>query len=208
MECFSSNRDIYKVFHCWSVNHSTGDTFSPLHLFFRDYTGTITTIILITTCYFVIVLPSSWTQWLQPFLQLHGSTLTDTAVLYKKDMKDICTLTSLVLLLIVIRDFLCNTLFKHIAHWLKIQNTPEKPQSIHKCEEQSWLVLYYVFSFSTGLTLIRKYIGFRLNNVWEDYPVLLLPWDYKLFYMVQCAFYFQAIILLFIEVCSNFQGTV
>ena len=61
-------------------------------------------------------------------------------------------------------------------------------------------MLYYTFSFTTGITIIRKYIGFSLNNVWKDYPQLLYPWGFKLFYLTQCAFYFQCLLLLFTEV--------
>lgn len=64
------------------------------------------------------------------------------------------------------------------------------------------MVLYYTFSFSTGLSLISKYVGFSMKNVWLEYPVLTYPMDFKVFYMIQCAFYFHLIVLLFTEVSS------
>ena len=39
-----------------------------------------------------------------------------------------------------------------------------------------------------------------MKNVWLDYPVLTYPTDFKVFYMIQCAFYFHLIVLLFTEV--------
>lgn len=33
-----------------------------------------------------------------------------------------------------------------------------------------------------------------------EYPQLLYPWGFKLFYLTQCAFYCQCLILLFTEV--------
>ena len=62
------------------------------------------------------------------------------------------------------------------------------------------MVLYYTFSFSTGLSLVYKYVGFSMKNVWLGYPVLTYPTDFKVFYMIQCAFYFHLIVLLFTEV--------
>lgn len=64
------------------------------------------------------------------------------------------------------------------------------------------MVLYYTFSFSTGLSLISKYVGFSMKNVWLEYPVLTYPTDFKVFYLIQCAFYFHLIVLLFTEVSS------
>lgn len=64
------------------------------------------------------------------------------------------------------------------------------------------MVLYYTYSFSAGISLIYKYVGFSMKNVWLEYPVLSYPLDFKVFYMVQCAFYFHLIVLLFTEVRS------
>ena len=41
-----------------------------------------------------------------------------------------------------------------------------------------------------------------MKNVWLEYPVLTYPMDFKVFYMIQCAFYFHLIVLLFTEVSS------
>lgn len=58
----------------------------------------------------------------------------DGQYLYQKDIKDICTVVSLTILLTMIRYFLCHTLFNLIAKWLHIEDTLEKPQAIHKTE--------------------------------------------------------------------------
>ena len=41
-----------------------------------------------------------------------------------------------------------------------------------------------------------------MKNVWLEYPVLTYPMGFKVFYMIQCAFYFHLIVLLFTEVSS------
>lgn len=51
--------------------------------------------------------------------------------------------------------------------------------------------------------MVRKYIGFTLNNVWLEYPQIYYPWDFKLFYLVQCAFYVSLIVTVLIEVGVN-----
>ena len=61
-------------------------------------------------------------------------------------------------------------------------------------------MLYYLFSFSAGITVIRRHIGFTLNNVWLEYPQLYYTWDFKVFYLAQCSFYVMSVIVLFIEV--------
>lgn len=107
---------------------------STLHLFFRDHTGTILTIITLLLSYGVIIFPQEWIQWLYPFFQLHGGVYIDGQFVYRKDIKDIYTVASFIVLLTVLRYFLCNTLFQLIAKWLKIEDTLEKPQAIHKTE--------------------------------------------------------------------------
>ncbi|KAK8832049.1 hypothetical protein WA577_005146, partial [Blastocystis sp. JDR] len=183
----------------YMINYKVDDSMSPLHLFFRDHTGTIFTIVTIAVCYFAILFPEPVSRWLSSFFTLHGAIYSSDGVVYEKDIRDICTVVGLTVGLTVLRYFLCHTLFRLIAKWLHIEDTLEKPQLVHKTEEQAWLVLYYTFSFTTGVTIIRKYIGFSLNNVWKDYPQLLYPWGFKLFYLTQCAFYFQCLLLLFTE---------
>lgn len=107
---------------------------SSVHLFFRDYTGTIVTVLLIICCYVAIILPEEWSQWLYPFFILHGGVYKDGVFFYQKDIKDICTVISLTILLTVIRYFLCNTIFRLVARVLKIENTLEKTQVVHKTE--------------------------------------------------------------------------
>lgn len=186
---------------------------SPIHLFFRDYTGTFFAILLIVSLYFAMILPSSSSKWLKDFFRLHGEVEIDGQQLFAKSIHDIQTVFSLAVLLLTLRYFLSNTLFRLIAQVMNIHNSLDQPHIEHKCEvnsshglhsqEQAWLVLYYTFSFSAGITIIRKYIGFTLNNVWLEYPQLYYPWDFKLFYLTQCSFYVTLIVVLFIEVETN-----
>ena len=107
---------------------------SPIHLFFRDHTGTILTFLVIIASYLVIVLPSTFTGWLTPFFCLHGATVVDGTTLYEKSIRDIFTVASLTILLLILRYFLCHTVFRLIARWLKIEDSLERPQVVHKCE--------------------------------------------------------------------------
>ena len=107
---------------------------SPIHLFFRDYTGTILTYITIVSLYLVFVLPNSWVSWLTPFFQIHGKIEIEGQILYEKSINDLFTVVSFTFMLLIIRYFLCNTLFSLIAKWLKIENSLENPQIVHKCQ--------------------------------------------------------------------------
>ena len=110
------------------------DSLSPIHLFFRDHTGTIFAILTILVCYLAILLPEPASSWLSCFLKLHGAVYTENGVVYQKDLKDVCTVVGLTVALTVLRYFLCHTLFRLIAKWLKIEDTIEKPQLVHKTE--------------------------------------------------------------------------
>lgn len=124
----------YKYHPINSITSSIDDSMSPLHLFFRDYTGTILTYIAIISFYLVIVLPSSWVSWLTPFFQIHGKIDVESQTLYEKSINDLFTVASFTFLLLIVRYFLCNTLFSLIAKWLKIENSLENPQIVHKCQ--------------------------------------------------------------------------
>ena len=65
---------------------------------------------------------------------MHGGRVIDGNYEYQKDIKDIYTVITLTIMLTVLRYFLCNTLFRLIATSLKIENTLEKPQAVHKTE--------------------------------------------------------------------------
>lgn len=116
------------------ITSSIDDSMSPIHLFFRDYTGTILAYIAIISFYLVIVLPSSWVSWLTPFFQIHGKIDVEGQTLYEKSINDLYTVVSFTFLLLIVRYFLCNTLFSLIAKWLKIENSLENPQIVHKCQ--------------------------------------------------------------------------
>lgn len=186
---------------------------SSLHLFFRDYTGAFFAAALIFLAYVAIVLPSSWGKWIQDLFRLHGQIEIDGKVLYAKSWHDLATVGVLASALLALRYFLSNTLFRILARGMGIRNSFSQPQIEHKCQvgeisgnerqEQAWMVLYYTFSFSAGITMVRKYIGFTLNNVWLEYPQIYYPWDFKLFYLVQCAFYVSLIVIVLIEVGIN-----
>lgn len=124
----------YKLVHSLFLSCRVDDSMSPLHLFFRDHTGTIFTIILIVVCYFAILFPEPVSTWLSSFLTLHGAIVTEDGIAYEKDIKDICTVVGLTVGLTVLRYFLCHTLFRLIAEWLHIEDTLEKPQLVHKTE--------------------------------------------------------------------------
>lgn len=110
------------------------DSMSPLHLFFRDHTGTIFTIVTIAVCYFAILFPEPVSRWLSSFFTLHGAIYSNDGVVYEKDIRDICTVVGLTVGLTVLRYFLCHTLFRLTAKWLHIEDTLEKPQLVHKTE--------------------------------------------------------------------------
>ena len=124
----------YKLVHSLFLSCRVDDSMSPLHLFFRDHTGTIFTIILIVVCYFAILFPEPVSTGLSSILTLHGAIVTEDGIAYEKDIKDICTVVGLTVGLTVLRYFLCHTLFRLIAEWLHIEDTLEKPQLVHKTE--------------------------------------------------------------------------
>lgn len=124
----------YKYRPINSVTSSIDDSMSPVHLFFRDYTGAILAFIAIISFYLIIVLPSSWVSWLTPFFQIHGKIDVEGQTLYEKSINDLFTVVSFTFLLLIVRYFLCNTLFSLIAKWLKIENSLENPQIVHKCQ--------------------------------------------------------------------------
>ena len=116
------------------MTHRVDDSLSPIHLFFRDHTGTIFAILTLFVCYLAILLPEPASRWLSCFLELHGAVYTENGVVYQKELKDICTVAGLTVALTVLRYFLCHTLFRLIATWLNIEDTIEKPQLVHKTE--------------------------------------------------------------------------
>ena len=107
---------------------------SSIHLFFRDYTGVFFAVLLIVSLYFAMILPTSSSQWLKDFFRLHGAVVIDGKPLFAKSMHDIQTVFSLAVILLTLRYFLSNTLFRLIAHVMGIHNSPEQPQIEHKCE--------------------------------------------------------------------------
>ena len=110
---------------------------SPIHLFFRDYTGTFFAILLIVSLYFAMILPSSSSQWLKDFFRLHGEVEIDGQQLFAKSIHVIQTVFSLAVLLLTLRYFLSNTLFRLIAQVMNIHNSLDQPHIEHKCEVNS-----------------------------------------------------------------------
>lgn len=104
---------------------------SPLHLFFRDYTGTFFTIALILSLYVAMIFPDSF---IARFFQLHGKVILEGKTLYAKSIHDIQTVITFATLLLTLRYFLSNTLFRLLAKTMGIRNSPSQPQIEHKCE--------------------------------------------------------------------------
>ena len=104
---------------------------SPLHLFFRDYTGTFFAIALVVSLYSAMIFPNSF---IASFFQLHGQVTIEGRTLYAKSIHDIQTVITFATLLLTLRYFLSNTLFRLLAKTMGIRNSPSQPQIEHKCE--------------------------------------------------------------------------
>ena len=104
---------------------------SPLHLFFRDYTGTFFAIVLVLSLYVAMIFPDSF---IASFFQLHGKVVLEGKTLYAKSIHDIQTVITFATLLLTLRYFLSNTLFRLLAKTMGIRNSPSQPQIEHKCE--------------------------------------------------------------------------
>lgn len=123
-----------------NTNGRIDDTMSPLHLFFRDYTGTFFAIALILSLYVAMIFPNSF---IAGFFQLHGKVILEGKTLYAKSIHDIQTVITFATLLLTLRYFLSNTLFRLLAKTMGIRNSPSQPQIEHKCEVGSFPASHY-----------------------------------------------------------------
>ena len=124
----------YKYYHVLEIIRRVNDSMSPLHLFFRDYTGAFFAAFILLLTYLAIVLPSSSGQWVHNLFQLHGMVEVDGKRVYTKSVNDIATVGMLTSILLALRYFLSNTLFRIITQKMGIQNSVDQPQIEHKCE--------------------------------------------------------------------------
>lgn len=176
------------------------DALSPIHLWFREYTGVICSVVLLSLVGCLLTLPEGYRSWISSLFSLHDPIVVDPSLtLYGKDKRDVLTVLLIAIFLVGVRQLLCSGVFIYIARLMGISDSVDHPYNVHKTGENAWLVLYYSTSFLTGLRMCKKYLNLRMDSIWDNYPELYLPMDIKLFYLTQCAFYVQLLILVAIE---------
>ena len=64
-------------------------------------------------------------------------------------------------------------------------------------------MLYYICSFTFGFKLVRYDLQYSLDNAWLNYPHIYVPFEYKLYYLIQLSFYFHQLVVISVEVCLS-----
>ena len=98
--------------------------------------------------------------------------------------------------LIFLRSFLIIYLFKPCAKLLGIKKFVATQRFI----EQSWSIIYYVLSWGFGFYLYYKSdYFFNCYNIYANWPHDKLSSEFKFYYLVQTANWFQQCIVIFLE---------
>jgi acyl-CoA-dependent ceramide synthase len=86
-------------------------------------------------------------------------------------------------------------LIRPLALWCKV-----RPQEHLKAEEAGWFFCYDACFWTWGLTLLIREPGwFGTARLWEGYPLIWLQGDFKLYYILQFAFWVSSVWVLLVE---------
>ncbi|XP_051948865.1 ceramide synthase 2-like [Xyrauchen texanus] len=79
---------------------------------------------------------------------------------------------------------------RQIHRWFKRRRNEERPNQLKKFKEASWRFTFYLLAFIAGLAaLIDKPWLYKMEEMWNGFPVLtLLPSQYW-YYMIELGFY-------------------
>ncbi|KAK8802103.1 hypothetical protein WA158_006498 [Blastocystis sp. Blastoise] len=138
-----------------------------------------------------------------PFITIQNSVIIENQVKYSFGWNDFPFVCFSALMLTAVRYILSVTIFPKIATRFEVYDNEVEDEKIvttyHKCIEQEWLVLYYLFSFTFGFRIIKQEMNLSLDNMWIGYPFKEVSLQFKLFYLIQLSFYFHQIVVITVE---------
>ncbi|GAA5861753.1 hypothetical protein JCM8547_000724 [Rhodosporidiobolus lusitaniae] len=128
---------------------------------------------------------------------LHLSFRKPDTDLYYKGRDDAFYIFWWVIAFWFLRDALMRWAYEPLAKKLGIR----QKKAVVRFAEQAWALTYCIFSFSLGLYINQTSNYRNLNTIhfWKDYPHDALPALTKWYYLVECAFWIQQIIVLNLE---------
>lgn len=132
--------------------------------------------------------------YFQPFLKLNYPLENG---LYSYGILDLCTVYSLILILLSIRYILRGTVFPLVGMIMHVEKASELEQ--RKFYEQLWVGLYYFCSFVWGVYTCLQYhpnFYFHTKYLWTNYPVLTRTMNLKLYYLTEMAYYLAMIVVV------------
>lgn len=133
-------------------------------------------------------------KYFQPFMKMQYPLENG---LYSYGILDLCTVYSLILILLSIRFILRCTVFPVLGMIVHIEKASEIEQ--RKFKEQLWVGLYYFCSFVWGVYTCSTYhpnFYFNTKYLWINYPVLTRTLNLKLYYLTEMAYYLSMIIVV------------
>ncbi|CAH1102201.1 unnamed protein product [Psylliodes chrysocephalus] len=90
---------------------------------------------------------------------------------------------------------------RQVERWLRLRKGQNKPSTLIKFCENAWRCIYYIFSFTYGLTILwDKPWLWDINECWTDFPHQNVTSDVWWYYMISMTFYWSLSISQFFDV--------
>ncbi|KAL6929010.1 sphingosine N-acyltransferase lag1 [Hanseniaspora valbyensis] len=119
--------------------------------------------------------------------------------LYGKGINDLCFVFTYMIFFTFFRDFIMFMLIRpltiHVFHVYKIGK-------IKRMMEQCYSIVYYGISGPVGLFVMKYHSNlwlFNTENMYKSYPDIQLGYYFKLYYLVQAAFWLQQACILVLQ---------
>ncbi|KAK9239791.1 TLC domain-containing protein [Lipomyces kononenkoae] len=120
-----------------------------------------------------------------------------SAVMYGKGKKDFCFVAYYTIVFSFVREFFMQQIFEPLAKWCGLT----KPGKIKRFMEQTYSIMYYGIMSPWGLYIMRHMPlwYFETRPMYEHYPHKSHELDFKLYYLLQAAFWTQQSVVLFLQ---------
>ncbi|KAK9367851.1 TLC domain-containing protein [Lipomyces kononenkoae] len=121
----------------------------------------------------------------------------DSTVMYGKGKKDFCFVAYYMIVFSVLREFSMQQILEPLARWCGLT----KPGKIKRFMEQTYSIMYYGVMSPWGLYIMHHMPlwYFETRPMYEHYPHKLHELDFKLYYLLQAAFWGQQSVVLFLQ---------
>ncbi|KAH3682191.1 hypothetical protein WICPIJ_006854 [Wickerhamomyces pijperi] len=119
---------------------------------------------------------------------------------YGKGYKDLFFVTFYIIFFFFFREFVMQIILKPIAHYFLSKNG--NLSKMNRFLEQSYAIVYYSFSGPFGFYIMyhSDLWYFNTTNMYLTYPNFTNDYLYKIFYLVQAAFWAQQACILVLQV--------